>query len=221
MLFRSYKGIKLGQFSTSAANTPVNFRIVNSTFASVSYRAIDCYSGVTGVVSCGNHYEDVGTNFQGAGSPTATIINFVSDGNYSVFDTFDRNDSDNSYYNRVEFGTARSAYLSANVGLVLGTATIGTGGTMTLLDNQSSIYNTGLALPVPCRFNYSIVRDGYTRTGTISLANDSSVAQYIDNYTTSDHDPGITLIINDANVLTYRTSNLGVAATLKYNINHF
>lgn len=217
-----YSGIKLGQNSSTPSTTPSNFKVLNSTFISVATLAINCYANVTGVLSSGNHYMDVGNNFAGTGNPSSVIISFVADGNYSVCDTFDRSDADNLVFNRLSFGTAKTLALHANIGVTTGTYTMGVGGVQTLLDNRTVTWTTNVTLVNGCSMNYSIVRGTAQRFGTIIFANDGTTgASYVDNFTGSTVPTGIFLGVNNANVLVYTSSATGVDATLKFNINYF
>jgi hypothetical protein len=211
-----YKGIILGE----SASGPKNYRITNSTFDTIAHRAIDCYSGVIGVNSFGNHYRDVGKNF--TSTPVSTIINFVDGSNHSLGDIFDRTDTEIAVYPVFGYTVgSKIAILNSNVGLVVGTATIGTGSVVTLADNQSSEASTGVTLPNPCVVNFSISRGLRRSYGTLHYANNGSGPYWTEESTSSDDYLGVQLSVNSSSVLTYTTSSTGLTATLKYNINSF
>jgi hypothetical protein len=217
-----YSGIKLGQNSSTALTTPSNFKVLNSVFVSIANLAINCYTNVTGTLSSGNHFMDVGNNFAGTGSPVSGIISFLSGGNYSVNDTFDRNDADNLAFNRVSFNNAKNLALQANVGVTTGTYTMGVGGMQTLADNQPTAYNTSITLLSGCSMNYSITRGAAQRFGTLFYTNDGTTgSSFIDNFSISGAIGGIILGVSNANVVTYTSSSTGTDAILKYNINYF
>lgn len=211
-----YKGIVLGQYS-DPGEYPTNVRIFNSYFQGIADRAIDAYNGSTGVTSIGNHYADVGNNF--TGTPVSTIINFVSGGNYSIGDTFDRNSD--SPYARVWLNNAPSITLDNATGLTIGAMTIGAGAVFTLADNTINATNTGIQLTSPCVFNYSITRDNTSRTGTIRFSNDGSGPEYNEIYTESKITTGVTLDVNTGNFITYKTTSTGYDGLMKYNISNF
>lgn len=212
-----FKAAKLGDNTSTA----VGYKFANSTFASVAERALDVQAGCTGLISVGNYYADVGTHFQGAGYPVDNIIYLGSDGNYSIGDSFDRNDTDNLAYARVNYGNAKNVGIQSTTGVVLNTAILGTGGKVTLADNTVAPTTTGITLQNPCVFNYSITRGTTNRVGSIIFANDGTNANYSDNYISSVADSGVTLYVNSSNVVTYTSTSTGSAATLKYNINYF
>jgi len=215
-----YKGIKLGESSSSTATAPRGYRITNCVFDSIANRAVDCYNYVIGVNSFGNHFGDVGTNF--TGTPVSTVINFVSGTVNSIGDLFDRTAAQQLVYSNIGFNTNSAvAILTANVGLTLGTATIGTGGQVTLLDNQAVATSTGITLPTACVVNYSISRGVHKAYGTLHYTNNGSGPHWTDNYSSSDNLVGVVLSVNSSSILTYITSGSGVAATFKYNINSF
>lgn len=212
-----YKGIKIGDNTSTA----VSWKISNSTFASVAQRAIDIQSRCRGFVSVGNYFMEVGNNFQGPNFPSDHVIYFGSVGNYSIGDSFDRNDDDNLTFSRINYTGRRNIGLHALTGVVNGGAIMGIGNSVILSDNTISSTPTGITLIVPCVFNYSIIRDSTNRYGSIIFANDGSNANYSDNYVSGTADTGVTLSVNSSNVVTYTTSSTGFDATLRFNINYF
>jgi len=211
------RGIVLGE--SSVGSYPKNVRIFNCFFESVANRAIDIFSGVSGVSSIGNHYADCGNNF--GATPVSTVINFAYGNNYSISDTFDRSDNAALSYARVESGNARNVYIGVDKGIVAGTMTIGVGELTNLSDNISIATTTDITLSSPCVLNYSITRGGSYRIGSIRFSNDGSGPEYYETYTESKTSVGVTFEVNSSNIVTYRTTSTGVDATLKYNINHF
>jgi hypothetical protein len=217
-----YKGLKLGQNSSSIATTPSNYKVLNSIFSSVANTAIDCYANVTGVLSSGNHYIDVGNNFAGAGSPVSNIVSFIANGNTSANDVFDRNDADNVTFARLSFNNAKNVAMQANVGVTVGTYTVGTGGYAILTDNISSFTNSNVTLINGCSVSYSITRGAGKRFGTLLFSNDgTSGSSFSDNFTTTGTTLGVVLGVSNANVITYTTTSTGTNAIFKYNINYF
>ena len=214
-----YAGVKLGDNSSTA----VGWKFMHCTFASIATRAISQSVGAnaTGTVSIGNYYADVGNNFAGSGHPVANIIFFGTDGNYSIGDSFDRNDVDNLVYPRINFYNFKNVGIQSNTGVILNTAIIGTGGKVTLTDNTPTATSTGITLINPCVINYSITRGSTNRYGSINFANDGTGANYSDNYVEGTTTTGATLYVNSSNVVTYTTTSTGTDATLAYNINYF
>jgi hypothetical protein len=217
-----YKGLKLGQNSASVATTPSNYKILNSIFASVANNAIDCYANVTGVLSSGNHFLDVGNNFAGSGSPVASIISFVANGNTSANDMFDRPDADNVTVPRLSFNNAKNIAIQANVGLTVGTYTIGTSGYAVLADNTPAFTQSNINLVNGCTLTYSMTRGTGKRFGTLFFSNDGTTgANFIETATQTGSNIGVTISASNANVITYTTTSTGSPAIVKYNINYF
>jgi hypothetical protein len=121
----------------------------------------------------------------------------------------------------VWFDGTKNVYLNTEAGLVIGSVTINAGGSVNLLDNILGALSTGIVLSNPCVFNYSISRNGRYRTGTIRFSNDGSGPEYQEVYSESKISTGVTLDVNSSNVVTYKTTNTGYDATLKYNITNF
>lgn len=209
-----YKGIKLGQNSVSTY--PGAYRIFNTLFDSVANIGIECFAGVSGILSCGNSFNDVGSNFTSGVSDIAPVIYFLGDGNYSLGDSFGSKFGPR----RVGPVSTRAAHLEANIGLALGTAVVGTGGNISLLDNQSIASNTGVVLGTTCTVNYSLFRGTAFRAGSMQYTTDGTNAYFVDNYTSSDTDAGVVLTIV-ANSINYTTTSTGSPATFRYNLNYF
>lgn len=214
-----YKGFKLGQNSAVGAY-PRNFRIVNCDFASVASSAIDTYTGVSGIVSSGNNYRDVGNNFAGVGSPVAYCISFADNGNYSIGDAFDRTDADDVTFKRLFTNSKKSIGLQSNIGLQLSTMIVGTGGVAILADNTAVATASNVTLVNGCTVNYILTRGTGIRSGTIIYMNDGTGPSYAENAALANSDVGVTLAVNSSNVVTYTTTSTGNAATFKYNITY-
>jgi hypothetical protein len=110
------------EIDSVATYGPTNVRILNNKFDHIAEEGI--YVGATPagksyVTSMNNYFEDVGNNFQGNLYTTGTsVITFVSDGNSSINDQFDRFRDQNALNN-----TPGSAITAFNP-LVLGRTTI-------------------------------------------------------------------------------------------------
>lgn len=213
-----YKGIKLGENSASAATAPTNIRVTNSLFSNIGNRAIDCYANSSNFVSLGNQFINVGNNYLGAGNAVSEVIKFTSGSNYSIADYFDRTDADALLFKSVDFGDNKVINLHAT-GLTLGTATVGTGSSVTLLDAQLTAVTTGITVPNQCVVNFSLVRGTALQTGTIAITTDGTTTQFMEN-STSTADSGVTFSVI-GNTLFYKSTVSSNNATLRYNINYF
>jgi hypothetical protein len=194
-----YSVLRLGNPLSAAGNVPTNIRVTNSVFRNITYYGIDSYQFVTGVVSTGNSYYDV--------NGTGIAISFQSDGNYSINDFFAYNQD------RVLYNDYKVIQLNANVGAVLGTATIGTGSVVTLAPTVGVTF-TGITLPSAGVMNYTV---GYEATvfGTFTFSGD----QFSDEFSVPfGLTPFVTFSMQGQNLM-YENTNYSVP--LRYNINHF
>ena len=217
-----YKGMKLGQNSTPTT-MPSNYKVINCVFYSIANNAIDCYAGVSGVLSSGNNYIDVGNNFAGVGSPVAPVLSFISDGNYSLCDTFARTDADDLVQKRISYNNSKFVSIQSNVGLVSGNFVTGIGGTVTLADNTSAYASTGIVLQSSCQVNYTITRGTTVRHGSFVFTYDGTTPNFSDTYMSSGTNT-ITLsagLNSGKGVIVFISTNTGTDATMKYNINYF
>lgn len=213
-----YKAVKLGDTPPSAT-LPRNWKLIGNYFYSTANQAIDCYSGVTGILSSGNSYRDCGNNFAGTGSPVATIINFDGDGCYSIGDQFDRTAADDAVYVTVNSSNAKIISIDANVGIRAGNAVITTSGITTLLDNQTGA-STGITLIDNSIVNYHITRNGSHRVGQFIF--NQADSSFNDQFSGPESGLGITFSVFTGNlVLSYSSSSTGYDATIKYNSNYF
>ena len=210
-----YKGIKLGENSSSAY--PAAYRITNTLFDQVANRAIDTFAGVQGVYSSGNFFNDVGSNYTGGIFIASSCVNYVDNGNYSIGDNY----GGKPVTLRVGPANSRTAWLEANIGLTLGTSVTGTGGNVTLSDNQSSPAVVGISgLPNSASISYSIVRGSGRTQGTFQYTLDGSTPYYVDTTVGPLTDIGVTLSMS-ANTITYTTSSTGSVAYFRYSLNYF
>lgn len=213
-----YKGIKIGD-SPTPATLPRNWKLIGNYFYSTANRAIDCYAGVTGILSSGNSYRDCANNFAGSSNPVASVINFAGDACYSIGDQFDRIASDDALYATVNSSDARIVAIDANVGIRAGNAVISTSGITTLLDNQTGA-STGIRLIENSTLNYQITRNGLSRVGTFTY--NLSDLSFNDQFSGPESGLGITFTVFGGNsVLSYTSSSTGYDAIIKYNSNYF
>lgn len=169
-----------------------NIKIANSTFESIAKSAIHVNSSgatvKTNVISMGNYFGEVGTAYLGAGSASAPVISFTGSGNYSIGDAFERTDADAGAHARVSHAdNSLNASLDANVGVVTGMITRGTGRVLTLAAGQTNA-NTGIILSGAtsgsASIDYILERPGASayRHGKIEVIYTGTSVQYVDDY---------------------------------------
>ena len=194
---------RLGENSVSAISVPSNFRINNSVFRDITHIGINCFANVTGVVSAGNSFNNVGSN--------GPIIVYRDKNNYSLYDSFDTENSEN-----VILSDAKSVSLQANAGLTLGTARIGTGDQVILSNTLDSTAVAISGIPQSGVINYQLQNesDRSCVQGTLSFSGDS----YVDNCSTS---PTIDVVLSIINYAVVYKNNSAATISFRYNINHF
>lgn len=171
-------------------NAPTNIKISDSRFKSVYRYGISGDVSVTGIVSLGNAYIDVGNQLQGDSSPVYPNIVFQADNNYSVADIFSR--AETKTVPRIQATNVKivstaiddvlrfaNTYYTPGKQIIIGDGTIG----QTILDN----INHGI-------INYSVKRNLSSRSGVIKFAsrlsatepNSSTKVIYDDEYAESE-----------------------------------
>lgn len=209
-----YQGIKLGEL-TVVDPRPTAIKVSGSLFDAIYDSAINCYTGTTGILSTANHFRNVGNQFNGAGNPAAAVIVFQSDNCYSIGDIFDRPESDVVLFPLIDKGTGTGG----PKGLSQGRQTIGSGSTVTLVDNTGSSTTIESFTVTNAIIEYTITRSGTVRTGIIKLTASGYDDEYQETAST-----GVTLSVTTATgvqSLEYTTTSTGADATLTYAVKYF
>jgi hypothetical protein len=215
-----FQGIVLGETSPVAGG-PTGFRIVHNLFDNIHSEGIllgDISLNATGH----NIFYDVGDSFQGVASPSSSIIVFNGSNNVSIGDMFERNDTDALTQPRIELASDSQSIATTNgVKIQLGRFTRDTGTTATLTNNSTSTAFTVIGDTSSFVINYTIVRTGAVRNGSIVCSNNGTgTVVYTDDYTQTAN-TGIALSLSnssgDVNVA-YTATNTGDDATMIYSI---
>ena len=226
-----HRGFKLGENTTGSGASidgPVGIRIVNSNFDNIGSTVIYGYSDITGIHSAFNRFGDVGNNYAGAGNSAAPIIIFTADKNYSIGDSFKRNDADDAVHARISHGDY-SVFVQYPAETHFGNLRQKNAGTVTLTDNTVSETTTGVSINTILNpavlLDYSVLRGGLYRTGSMKIAHTTSGQAFDDEFTESNSDIGITFsLTNDGSsttsVLAYTSTSTGDDATFKYAIRY-
>jgi len=222
-----YKGVRLGE--TPENNGPTGVRIQQCVFDDIHSQGIQI-GAVSYNISAYNIFYDVGNTFNGSGSPSSTIIDIANADNVSIGDLFERDDTDNASYQRIFLTEKASIGMDGAQGLQLGTHSYGVGQVATLTDNTSSattiftidLTNTHTNVDIACfRMNYSLIRNGNHRMGSIDIASDGSASvTYSEDYT-ENTTTGITFSVTQSSddvSVKYTTTSTGQNATLSYSI---
>lgn len=156
-----------------AVNGPTAFRFTNNNFDKIANIGLNVYN-ITGISSAFNYYGDVANANIGTGNPISYVISFLGTDNYSVGDTFNRNDADNGVWFRVFINNNTSYFIVPHAGTSAGSLRISPGYTVALADSQLVAGSTGIQLQTASAssyvIEYSIVRNTSARTGTILVS---------------------------------------------------
>lgn len=192
-------GFKLGATSSSASAAPRRYRIENSKFDQIDDRAIYVYPNSSAVVSAYNVYRDVGN------TNNVPVIDYWSDENYSIADSFDRAYSDSRL--QIDWHRKRVGILNTNYN---------TAQTVVILDSQTTAYNSNVALIDAGSFSYTLERNGNTRSGTGTFVSSGTSINFDEEYTEF-IDLGIEFSANAGN-LYYTSTSTGFDANLTITI---
>lgn len=202
-----YQGVVLGT-GTVVNGGPVGLRVTQSLFDNISYEGI-IFGNVQRNVSGYNIFLDVGNEFQGAGSPSSSIIEIQNNNNVSVGDMFERSSADNITVPRINLNNQQAFALDNGERYKFGSYNREAGGSQFLYDaavdteifsvNSNQVNN---AFIMEYRFQSSITN--YIRYGRMTVVgtDGAGVLSFNDDYT-ENGTAGITLIpsISGANIV--------------------
>jgi len=205
----------------SATGIPSKIKISKSVFVDIFSSAINGAVGVTGIISTGNSFVNVGSKYQGdetANSAWDPVIVFRANNNYSISDIFERSIAISQTYPRISSDGFSIVYLSVDEWFGLGTARSMPGKKYTLPTGES------FTIPLPAVahgiINYSAVRDNSVRSGSIKFSSVNNVLVYDDEYTETS-DIGLSMqivIINNTITLSGATVNNNAATILSFDV---
>lgn len=226
-----FRGVELGAGATVSPG-PHGFRIIGNKFDNIFAEGI-VFNNAEQNVSGYNLFLDVGNDF--SSTPTKPCISIGNDNNVSMYDMFERTDSQTLIEPRIRItgsanATASTIANGTSSQLQLGRYTRETGKTYGIDNNSTDqvivTVNTneirGFSLA------YTIVRDTAVRSGTLTVvsfdSDDSALTlSYTDDYV-ENADVGVTLeavqITGSQAVVRYTSTNTGLDGTLTYSISH-
>ena len=215
-----YNGIVLGV--TPADGGPVGFRAMHNLFNDIFGSAI-VYDQVSKCMTGYNVFLDCGNQFNGSGSPATPVIDFNSDNCVSVGDMFERDDTDDLTYARVDVGTTTSIGFDNSKKVKLGSFVRESGDTATLTDNTSSatsVFTMSSSNVKAWSLDYTITRGSNVRHGKLTVRN-ASTPVYSDDYV-ENASTGVVLSVANTSgttyALQYTTTSTGSNATLTYSL---
>ena len=219
-----YNGMILGE-NIISGNGPQGTKVSHRLFDNIFATAIRTFT-VKEFVSAFNTFKDVGNQLLGVGNPSAPVINFDSDNNYSIGDTFDRTTADDATQPRIENNKRKVYGLIASDHIAYGTHREDPGQEIVLNDNVLVATATGIDFDEASLENaiieFTIIRGNAVRTGTLKVAGSNTAGYSLDQDYAENSDCGIALFINSLNGnLTYTSTSTGSSATLNYKVKKF
>ena len=228
-----HQGIVLGG-SSPVDGGPTGVRIVQNTFDNIHSEGI-VIDGVSLNATAYNTFYDVGNGFNGYASPITSIILVDADNNVSIGDMFGRNTAQSSTHPRIDLTQTSSIALgmatsgityyqdNAQNNTIANQLSLGqyqrTAGIRDDIRDDSTqatlaVIDTAI-LKIPAfKLDYTIVRNGFYRTGTMTVVSgqDGTAGtgfSYMDDYVEN----------GDTNVILEAEHNLSIVApsvTIKY-----
>jgi hypothetical protein len=220
-----YHGMVAGE-NIISGNGPAGLKVSNSFFDRIFSSAIVTYT-IQQFVSAFNTFTDfVATSNIGAGNPTAPVIEFKNNDNYSIGDSFARSQNDAISFPRIENNKKRVFGLVAGDFISYGTHREEPGVEVDLLDNISVPASTGIDFDessvTHAIIDFAVSRGTSRRLGTLTVSGSNTVGYTLDQEYTENTDPGVAFFIDQINgTITYTSTNTGVDLVLSYRIRRF
>ena len=215
-----YEGIVIALNDGNAKNITVTSSVFNNIYS----HAVDV-NDVSNFTSSFNYYQEVGTQYAGGGSPAASIIKFgvLTDHSASLGDLFDRNDTDDLVFPRVESLNSNTSYIEYGDHIGIGYLSIQNGEEALLFDDTAG-GSTGLSMKQAryrhAQISYHIIRNNSVRSGTLNISLNNTT-YIIDDDSNETADVGVTFDVSADGTtasLLYTTTNTGHDATFRYSV---
>ena len=181
-----------------------------------------------GCTSSFNTYKDCATNLVGAGNPIAPVVELDKmTVMVTIGDWFERNDTDELTFPRVEHN-GKEVYTSlADNSLSFGYHKQFAGKKITLTDNTSSATTTGLSFSrtkeTNLQISYTISRNTRVRTGTLLITNTTGDCSISDDFI-EEADVGVSFTLDRSGGTTnlfYTTNNQSANGDFYYKIDRY
>ena len=216
-----YQGALVGE--NVVGNGPAGVKINNCLFNNIHHSAIKVIA-VKDFVSSFNTFKVMtASGTTGAGGPIAPVIDIASDNNYSIGDSFERNNTDAVAHARIETNNKRVYGLVAGEHIVYGTHFQQPGVQEALSDNISTPTNTTIdfneAVLSNSRIYFTIDRGVASATGSLTITGSNTGGYSLDEERVENADVGVGLTIDGTTgTVQYTSTSTGTAPTLHYRI---
>ena len=222
-----YQGFLIGTGSLINGG-PQGFRIIGNIFEKIAYEAIKIGAIELNLTS-NNVFFDVANNFQGLGNPVANIIVFEDDNNVSSGDLFERDETDNLTFARINLNNKAVFALDNAQRLKFGTYAKEAGKTadISVTGSPTSIFtiSTSTASAFAITYKYTEAGGGAMRFGKITVVSQDSddsagTLTYTDDYS-ENNNTGLVLSVTQTGSTTVAVQYTAtVAGTFNYSIDH-
>jgi hypothetical protein len=216
-----YQGVVVGE--NIIGNGPAGVKVNNCLFDDIHHSAVKVFS-VKDFVSSFNTFKVMtASGVAGAGGPLAPVIDINSDNNYSIGDSFERNDADAATHARIETNNKRVYGLVAGEHIVYGTHYQQPGVLSTLVDNTSVATTTGIdfdeSVVTNHRVYFTINRGQTCATGVLTVTGSNTSGYSLDEERIENADVGVGFGIDvTTGTIQYTSTSTGTAPSLHYRI---
>lgn len=208
-----WEGVKVGQNLTGSGPRSIN--ITNSYFDNIYKSAIHVYN-VSGVNSAYNYFGSNIANNNGS-SPAVEIIKFESNGNTSIGDVFERNNTDAATYARVSYNTETYS-VNASDGVYFGYHKTEAGRSETLTGGATNA-STGLTFDSDNEKStliyYTAIKGTDQRQGMLRITGSNITDEYNE---TADIGLEFSVTDDSTNITLNYTLSGGTDVTFKYSV---
>ena len=222
-----YQGFMIGT-GTLINGGPQGFRIIGNVFEKIAYEAIKI-GAIELNLTANNVFFDVANNFQGLGNPIANIIIFEDDNNVSSGDMFERDETDNLTFARININDKRVFALDKGERYKFGTYNRESGKTASLsvTGSATNIFTVSTNLTSAFTVTYKFTETGgsarrFGKLRVVAQDSDDSTGTltYLDDYS-ENNATGLILSVEQTGSTTVAIKyTASVAGTFNYSIDH-
>jgi hypothetical protein len=222
-----YQGFLLGTGALINGG-PQGFKIVGNIFDKIAYEAIKI-GAIELNLTANNVFFDCGNDFQGLGSPVANIISFADNNNVSSGDLFERDETDNLTFARINLNDKQVFALDNGSRIKFGTyqKEVGKTSSLSVTGSATNIFtiSTSIAGAFVVTYKFKETGGGAMRFGKLTVVSQDSddstgSLAYTDDY--SENAPsGLVLTVEQTGATTVAVKYTAVVAgTFNYSIDH-
>lgn len=216
-----YQGVVVGE--NVVGNGPAGVKVNNCLFNNIHHSAIKVIAVKDFVSSFNTFKVKNASGTTGVGGPIAPVIDINSDNNYSIGDSFERNNTDAAVHARIETNNKRVYGLVAGEHIVYGTHYQQPGVQEALSDNISTPTNTTIdfneAVLSNSRIYFTIDRGTASATGSLTVTGSNTGGYSLDEERVENADVGVGFTIDGTTgTVQYTSTSTGTAPTLHYRI---